>query len=111
MTYVYRNTRTNKLLELQFPIGKAPDETVVGEDRCVIDHKANFQGQSFVLKGGGWPGQDLKRKTQMTRNNVEAGQRTRKTWGKPKGVVPNYAGQETGSWDEAATLAEKNRSD
>lgn len=108
MFYLYVSEK-GKLIEVSYPIGKAPEEVVVEGKRYKRDHEGEFSSQQFSLKGSGWPTQDLKRKTQMTRNNVEAGNRTQKTWGKPKGCVPNYKGEEVESWREVKSLAKKDR--
>jgi len=95
-------------VELSFPIGQAPDEIKYDNDTYFRDRETELASKSFVLRGSGWPSQDNKRKTQMTRKNLEAGQRTQKTWGKPKRVLPNYKGKLTDSWDDAKKMAKKN---
>ena len=106
MFYLYVNDAGDQL-ELQFPIGKAPEETKYDNVVYHRDHIGEFSSQQFVLAGGGWPGQDLKRKEQMTRLNTEAGNRTRKRWGAPKKCLPNYKGKLTDSWEDAKSLAKK----
>ena len=108
MEYIYKN-EDGEYLVLDFPIGTAPEKTKVKGVKFVRDFEAELQGKSFCLKGGGWPGQDSKRKTQMTENNKAAGKRTKDTWGDPIKAVPNYKGQETGTWEEAANIASKDK--
>ena len=107
MRYCYRDVETGEELELEFPIGQAPEKVRKKGRKLEIDREAMYNSQTFVLKGGGWPSQDIKRKTQMTKLNTEAGHRTRKTWGEPKKVVPNYKGKLTESWREAAEVGKK----
>jgi hypothetical protein len=106
MFYVYVS-RSGKRVELQFPIGKAPDKTKYDNDVYFRDTLAEIASQQFVLKGSGWPSQDTRRKEQMTRNNVEAGNRTHKTWGKPKKCLPNHKGKLTDSWEDVKKLVKK----
>jgi len=106
MTYIYSN-KLGEQIELDFPLGKAPEQTKFDNQIYSRYRAADFAGQQFVLKGGGWPSQTMKRKEQMTRNNNNAGQRTRGTWGTPKRVVPNYKGKVTDSWEDASSMAKK----
>jgi hypothetical protein len=108
MEYIYKNDAGEHLV-LDFPIGDAPEKTKVDGVKFTRDFEAELQGKSFCLKGSGWPGQDSKRKTQMTANNKSAGKRTKDTWGEAKKAIPNYKGQETGTWEEAANLSSKDK--
>jgi hypothetical protein len=106
MTYIYINNKGERV-ELDFPLGKAPEQTKFDNQIYSRDRASEFACQQFILKGGDWPSQTMKRKEQMTRNNTAAGNRTNKTWGKPKRVVPNYKGEVTDSWEDASSLAKK----
>jgi hypothetical protein len=108
MEYIYKND-VGEHLVLSFPIGKAPDKTKVDGVKFERDLESELQGKQFCLKGSGWPGQDAKRKTQMTSNNKAAGKRTKDSWGDAKMAIPNYKGQETGTWEEAANIASKDK--
>jgi len=108
MEYIYKNKKGENII-LNFPIAKAPSKTTVDGIKYERDLEAELQGKDFCLKGSGWPGQDSKRKSQMTANNEAAGKRTKNTWGKAKKAIPNYKGQECGSWKEAANLASKDK--
>jgi hypothetical protein len=108
MEYIYKNKKGERII-LNFPIGQAPDRTTFEGTKFTRDLEAEFQGKQFCLKGGGWPGQDSKRKQQMTSNNEAAGKRTKDTWGDAAKVVPNYKGQECETWKEAANLSEKDK--
>ena len=108
MFYVYVSAR-GKQVELSFPIGQAPEKTKFDNVVYTRDRTAELASKQFVLKGGGWPSQDTKRKEQMTKANLAAGRRTRKTWGAPKKVIPNYQGEVTETWEDAKALAKKRK--
>ena len=108
MQYIYKNDKDENIT-LDFPIGTAPEKKTINGVKYVRNLEAEFQSKSFSLKGGGWPTQDVKRKTQMTNNNKAAGKRTKDTWGEAKKAIPNYKGKECGTWKEAADLASKNK--
>jgi hypothetical protein len=104
MLYFYMNSKGD-LVELEFPIGTAPEQTNYDNDVYHRHRALDYSFQQFVLKGSGWPSQDTKRKEQMTQLNTEAGNRTKKTWGKPKRCLPNHKGKLTGSWEDAKKAA------
>jgi hypothetical protein len=108
MLYTYVNER-GRHVELSFSMGRAPEKTLINGKEYTRDHEADFQQQQFILRGSGWPSQDGKRRTQMTDASARAARRTKKTWGKPKEVVPNYEGKLTESWRETTELAKKHR--
>ena len=108
MEYIYKNA-SNENIILNFPIGEAPSKTTFEGIKYERDFTAELQDKDFCLKGSGWPGQDTKRKSQMTVNNNSAGKRTKGTWGEAKRAIPNYKGQECSSWKEAANLASKDK--
>ena len=110
MRYLYTSEK-GETVEISFPIGQALEAVEVDGEIYERDIEAELGSKEFVLKGGGWPGQDTKRKHQMTRLNEEAGHRTQKTWGKPKKCVPNYKGEVCESWREASSLAKKEKKD
>lgn len=108
MRYLYVDEQGNQV-ELSFPIGQAPEETEHDGVSYRRDIMGEYDSKSFILAGSGWPGQDQKRKVQMTRKNVAAGKRSRDTWGDPKKCTPNYKGEVTENWTEAKNLAEKDQ--
>lgn len=108
MEYIYKNKKGERII-LNFPIAQAPNRTKVDGVSYERDLEAEFQGKQFCLKGSGWPGQDSLRKKQMTEKNEAAGRRTQGTWGDPMKVVPNYQGEVTDTWDDAARLSEKDK--
>jgi hypothetical protein len=108
MEYIYKNDQ-GEMIVLDFPIAKAPQKTTVDGVVFERDLAAELNGKSFCLKGGGWPTQDSFRKKQMTRKNIEAGQRSKGTWGEPMSVTPNYQGEVCQSWDEAENLKKKDK--
>lgn len=108
MEYIYKNKKGERII-LNFPIAQAPDRTKVDGVKYERDLEAEFNGKSFCLKGSGWPGQDSLRKQQMTEKNEAAGKRTKGTWGDPMSVVPNYKGEVTSTWEEAAQLSKKDK--
>lgn len=108
MDYIYTN-KNNESLILDFPIGKAPEETKVDGEVFIRDFGAELQGKSFCLKGSGWPGLDSKKKRQMTTKNENAGKRTKDTWGDAPQLVPNYKGKKCESWEDASSLASKDK--
>lgn len=61
----------------------------------------------FVLKGGGWPGRDMKVNRQMaTRHNRLATRFEAKKREEPgMQLVPNVDGEQTESWSDAKKLA------
>jgi hypothetical protein len=59
----------------------------------------------FVLKGDGWTGKDLKMKTYMTARNNRAGRKMKDHVKPTASMVPNYKGEETGTWTEAQKKA------
>jgi hypothetical protein len=108
MEYIYKNSEGERII-LDFPIAQAPNKTKVEGVIYERDLEAELRGKSFCLKGGGWPGQDMLRKKQMTENNESAGKRSKDTWGDPKKVIPNYKGEVCESWDEASSLSKKDK--
>jgi hypothetical protein len=108
MEYIYKNKNGEKLT-LSFPIGQAPSKTKVNKIEYERDLETELLGQSFILKGGGWPSQTYKRNEQMTKNNDDAGRRMKSTWGESSKLVPNYKGQVCESWTEANNLAQKDK--
>jgi putative FmdB family regulatory protein len=79
--YEFECGACGKVFEKDFPFGKAP-KTV----KCVCGKVAprHIGAVGFILKGGDWPGQTLKRKAEGTANNEEAGRRMRKSHKAPK---------------------------
>jgi len=108
MEFIYKNSNDERI-SLNFPIGKAPSRKTIDGVKFCRDFEAELSGKSFCLKGSGWPGQDSFRKTQMTKNNVNAGKRTKDKWGKAKKAIPNYKGQECESWKEVANISQKDK--
>ncbi|MBD3261428.1 MAG: hypothetical protein GF334_07065 [Candidatus Altiarchaeales archaeon] len=62
---------------------------------------------SFVLKGDGWPGKNLKVRSQMQAKNrrLDSKKRDMKGDGMIPQLAPNVGGERTDSWDEAKKLA------
>jgi len=108
MEFIYKNDDNERII-LNFPIGEAPSEAKIEGIKFCRDLEAEFAGKTFCLKGGGWPGQDSLRKNQMTNNNINAGKRTKSTWGDAKKAIPNYKGEECESWKEVSNLAQKDK--
>jgi len=87
---------------------KTPKEVTIEGKVYTRDLAAELGSKTFVLKGGGWPGQDIKRKEQMTRKNVEAGVRQASSHKKQE-LVPNYKGERAESWAEVDSMREKDK--
>lgn len=65
-----------------------------------------------VLKdgpSGSWPSKGERIKKQMQQRSENAARRQRDHVGEGKKLIPNYEGKETGTWQEAQHLAEKER--
>lgn len=108
MEYIYKNKDDERII-LNFPIGTAPSRKVIKGVKYYRDLEAELLGKSFCLKGGGWPSQDARKKSQMTEANNAAGRRTKDSWGEPKRAIPNYKGQECESWTEASEISKKDK--
>lgn len=62
----------------------------------------------FALKdgpSGSWPSKGNNFQAYRARRSDEMKRRQRDRYGEPKKLIPNYKGQETGSWREAQSLA------
>lgn len=58
---------------------------------------------------GSWPSKGERIKKQMQQRSENAARRQRDHVGEGKKLVPNYDGKETGTWQEAQYLAQKER--
>ncbi len=81
MRYDYECDSCGEVFEKEFPLGKAPQKV-----KCSCGKRADRQigAVGFILKGGDWPGQTMRRKAEGTANNEEAGRRMRKSHTAPK---------------------------
>jgi predicted nucleic acid-binding Zn ribbon protein len=59
----------------------------------------------FILKGDGWSSKDFRVKEQMTARNKSAGRRQKDHVKPTPSIIPNYKGQETGTWADAQQKA------
>ena len=64
-----------------------------------------------VFKGDGWVDKNLRIKKQMASKNRTMDQRMRDHVKPAPGMVPNYKGQDTGTWAEAQNLAAADKKD
>ena len=60
---------------------------------------------SFILKGDGWPGKNLRIKTQMGNRRKKLAQKERDHVAPNLTLAPNVGGERTDSWKDAQGLA------
>jgi hypothetical protein len=66
----------------------------------------------FVLKDGAtgsWPSKGNRFRQYRAKASEAAGKRQKDRYGDPKKALPNYKGEETGTWEEAKSQAIKDR--
>lgn len=78
---------------------------------CGASAKQVVAPTSFVLKGDGWPGKDIRVKSQMYQRRKVVGRKQRDHVAPSSKLQPNVDGERTGSWTEAKELAERKGKD
>lgn len=73
------------------PIGSAPEKTKCPKcgKRAERDLSGNY---GVIFKGGGWPGQEIKRSKDMNARNASADRRMRDRYERAKPVAYDYGG-------------------
>ena len=103
-TYTYSCSKCNKEFERILPMSESAS---LQSCECgYIGKKIIVAGDGgFVLKGDGWASKDFRMKEQMTARNNRAGRKTKDHVKPTASMVPNYKGEETGTWTEAQQKA------
>ena len=104
-TYTYECPKCKKVFERILAMSESSSEQKC--EKCQVAGKkvivAGYGG--FVLKGDGWASKDFRVKGQMTARNKRAGQKMKDHHKPSPAIVPNYKGEETGTWTEAQSKA------
>ena len=99
-TYDYKCSQCSTIKEVVHGMNESP-EILCG---CGIRMERIISGVSFVLKGDGWTGKNIKAKNEKMRRRREVGKKMAQNHDIPQ-IVPNYKGEICKSWEETKMLA------
>lgn len=100
-TYAYACSKCSDHFDRVLPLSERdqPQACTCGE----VATKVVGGGPSFVMKGDGWTGKNIKIQGQMASKNRQLSEKSR-DMPNPH-LVPNVGGEEVDSWSEAKQLA------
>lgn len=110
--YEFKCRTCDDSFEETMSISEYSAQTVFPCPECgSVDTYRSVSEVSFILVGDGWPGKDMKCKTQMTAKNNRAGKRTKEHVAPMQKMIPNVNGEQTSSWADAQKLAKSKGKD
>ena len=109
-TYTFQCPTCEKITEAELPI--SIDQKAVHPPCMYCGEPCNYHWvpsvPQIVFKDGassGWPSKANRFKGFRAKQSELMAKRQRDRYGEPKKVIPNYKGEETGTWEEAKSQA------
>jgi len=113
-TYTYKCTSCEKISEYELPI--TSDQKALHPPCHHCGDPCNYHWipsvPQIVLKdgpSGSWPSKGNRFKQFRQKQSEIMAKRQRDRYGEPKTALPNYKGEETGTWEEAKSQAIKDK--